>query len=68
MSMTAAVTPWTPHAIDLAPPLRSTMIASAIGIMVAANISQPTRWVAPLTIRTMTNRPYAMSRTPLALK
>lgn len=43
MSMTAAVTPWTPQAIDFEPPLRSTMVASASGMIVAANITQPTR-------------------------
>ena len=41
MSMTAAVRPWTPQAIDLEPPLPSTMVASASGMMVAANITQP---------------------------
>lgn len=43
MSMTAAVPPWTPQAIDLEPPLRSTIVASTSGMMVAANITHPTR-------------------------
>src|SRR6185312_15197496 len=50
MSMTMAVTPWTPKAIDLEPPLPSTIAASAIGMMVAASITQPTRCVAPAAI------------------
>ena len=68
MSMTAAVRPWTPKAIDLGPPLPSTMVASASGMIVAASITQPSRWVAPATIRMTTNSPDAMSRTPLTLK
>ena len=42
MSMTTAVTPCTPPAIDLGPLWRSTMAASASGMIVAANITQPT--------------------------
>ena len=34
--MAAAVRPWTPQAMDLVPPLPSTMAASASGMIVAA--------------------------------
>ena len=68
MSMTAAVRPWTPKAIDLGPPWPSTMAASPSGIIVAASIMQPSRCVAPAAIRMKTNSPDAMSRTPLTLK
>ena len=68
MSMTMAVTPWTPKAIDLEPPLPSTIAASAIGMMVAASITQPTRCVAPAAIRMKTNSPDAMSRMPLTCR
>jgi hypothetical protein len=45
MSMMAAVAPWTPQAMDLGPPLRSTMMVSASGMTVAARMIQPRRVV-----------------------
>ena len=68
MTMTAAVRPWTPQAIDLGPPMPSTMVASASGMIVAASVTQPSKCVAPAAMRMKTNSPDAMSRTPLTLK
>ncbi len=66
--MTTAVRPWTPSAIDLGPPLPSTMAASASGMIVAASITQPSKCVAPAAMRIKTTSPDAMSRTPLAVR
>jgi len=51
MSMTAAVVQWTPYAMAFGPPLRRTIVPSAIGIRAMASISRPSSRGAPLMRR-----------------
>ena len=44
-SMTAAVAQWTPNAIAFGPPLRRTIVPSAVGISAMASSSEPSNRV-----------------------
>ena len=64
-SNTTAVAPCTPQTVAFGPLLRSTMMASPIGMVLAASSNQPRTWGILAASRMTAISPEAMSRTPL---